>query len=50
MSQKRNIAQELLDGVRAIKAGQGKRVVVELPPRSPHASPPESHPTPAPSP
>ncbi len=30
MSRKRDIGQELLDGVRAIKAGKGKRRVVEL--------------------
>ena len=30
MSKKRDIGQELLDGVRAIKAGKGKRRVVEL--------------------
>jgi putative transcriptional regulator len=30
MTKKRNIGQELLDGVRAIKAGEGKRRVVEL--------------------
>ena len=30
MSKKRDIGQELLDGVRAIKAGEGKRRVVEL--------------------
>ncbi len=30
MSKKRDIGQELLDGVRAIKAGKGKRCVVEL--------------------
>jgi putative transcriptional regulator len=30
MSQKRDIGQELLDGVRAIKAGKGKRRTVEV--------------------
>ncbi len=30
MTKKRDIGQELLDGVRAIKAGKGKRRVVEL--------------------
>jgi putative transcriptional regulator len=30
MTKKRNIGQELLDGVRAIKAGEGKRRVVEV--------------------
>ncbi len=30
MSKKRDIGQELLDGVRAIKTGKGKRRVVEL--------------------
>ncbi len=30
MSKKRDIGQELLDGVRAIKAGKGKRRAVEL--------------------
>ncbi len=30
MSKKRDIGQELIDGVRAIKAGKGKRRVVEL--------------------
>ena len=30
MTKKRNVGQELLDGVRAIKAGEGKRRVVEL--------------------
>lgn len=30
MSKKRNIGQELLDGIRAIKAGKGKRVTVEI--------------------
>ncbi|MDJ0861230.1 MAG: helix-turn-helix domain-containing protein [Gammaproteobacteria bacterium] len=30
MSKKRDIGQELLDGVRAIKAGKGKRRVIEL--------------------
>ena len=29
MTKKRDIGQELLDGVRAIKAGEGKRRVVE---------------------
>ena len=31
MTKKRNIGQELLDGVRAIKRGKGKRVSVNLP-------------------
>ena len=31
MSKKRDIGQELLDGVRAIKAGKGKRREVDLP-------------------
>ncbi len=31
MTKKRNIGQELLDGVRAIKRGKGKRVAVNLP-------------------
>ena len=30
MTKKRDIGQELLEGVRAIKAGEGKRRVVEL--------------------
>lgn len=30
MSKKRNIGQELLVGIRAIKAGKGKRVKVEV--------------------
>lgn len=30
MSKKRNIGQELLSGIRAIKAGKGKRVKVEV--------------------
>lgn len=30
MSKKRNIGQELLAGIRAIKAGKGKRVTVEI--------------------
>ncbi len=30
MTKKRDIGQELLDGVRAIKAGKGKRRVIEL--------------------
>lgn len=30
MTKKRNIGQELLDGVRAIKRGKGKRVAVNL--------------------
>ncbi|MFZ5622219.1 MAG: helix-turn-helix domain-containing protein [Pseudomonadota bacterium] len=30
MSKKRNIGQELLAGIRAIKAGKGKRVKVEV--------------------
>ena len=28
---KRNIGQELLEGIQAIKAGQGRRVVVQIP-------------------
>lgn len=31
MSRKRDIGQELLDGIRAIKAGKGKRLAVKLP-------------------
>ena len=31
MTKKRNIGQELLDGVRAIKRDKGKRVAVNLP-------------------
>jgi putative transcriptional regulator len=31
MTKKRNIGQELLEGVRAIKRGKGKRVRVNLP-------------------
>ena len=31
MTKKRNIGQELLEGVRAIKRGKGKRVSVNLP-------------------
>ncbi|MEO5365951.1 MAG: helix-turn-helix domain-containing protein [Magnetococcus sp. WYHC-3] len=31
MTTKRNIGQELLDGVRAIKDGQGRRVTVSIP-------------------
>ena len=31
MTKKRDMGQELLEGVRAIKAGKGKRRVVELP-------------------
>ncbi|MFN2309771.1 MAG: helix-turn-helix domain-containing protein [Gammaproteobacteria bacterium] len=30
MSKKRNIGQELLDGIRAIKAGKGNRIKVEV--------------------
>lgn len=30
MSKKRNIGQEILDGIRAIKAGKGKRRTVEI--------------------
>ncbi|MEO5353774.1 MAG: helix-turn-helix domain-containing protein, partial [Magnetococcus sp. XQGC-1] len=28
---KRNIGQELLEGIQAIKAGQGRRVIVQIP-------------------
>lgn len=31
MTKKRNIGQELLEGVRAIKRGKGRRVTVNLP-------------------
>lgn len=31
MSKKRDVGQELLDGIRAIKAGKGKKLVVKLP-------------------
>lgn len=30
MSKKRNIGQEILDSIRAIKAGKGKRVTVDV--------------------
>ncbi len=28
---KRNIGQELLEGIRAIKAGQGRRITIQIP-------------------
>jgi len=31
MTRKRNIGQEILDGIRAIKAGQGKKSIVKVP-------------------
>lgn len=31
MSQKRDIGQEILDGIRTIKAGKGKRYTVKMP-------------------
>ena len=31
MKRKRNIGQEILDGIRAIKAGKGKKSIVKVP-------------------
>ncbi|MHB8406063.1 MAG: helix-turn-helix domain-containing protein [Gammaproteobacteria bacterium] len=31
MTRKRNIGQEILDGIRAIKAGKGKKSIVNVP-------------------